>query len=137
MKKLITFCLGIIAFVFVHAQSDSTLKDYVGKYSFPSGSVVSEVSVSLDSTNGVLTMYASAGNSVLEKTTDKDTYSIIAFQGTAVFKRNDNKKVIGIVIDAMSYHLEGTKSESYVAAILQRAFLIKDIAGKPFLIEII
>ncbi|MFX8562004.1 hypothetical protein ABTM00_19935, partial [Acinetobacter baumannii] len=76
MKKLFAFCLSMIAFAFVHAQSDSTLKAFVGKYTFPDGSVVSEVTVTLD--NGALSMSSSAGNSSLEKTSVEDTYTIVA-----------------------------------------------------------
>lgn len=89
------------------AQSDSTLKEFVGKYHFPDGSVVTEATVVLD--NGILCVLTSAGNSILEKTSTADVFAITSFQGMAAFKRNDAKKIVGVIIDAMGYHLEGTK----------------------------
>jgi hypothetical protein len=107
MKKIFLLFFGVVCVSVIHAQSDSTLKEYTGKYTFPDGSVVADVTISLD--NGALSMAASVGTSPLEKGAAEDTYIITAFQGTAVFKRNDAKKIVGIVIDAMGYHLEGTK----------------------------
>ncbi len=94
------------------AQQDTTLTQFVGKYTFPSGSVVSDVTVMLE--NGALVMNSSAGSSALEKESE-DLYVIVAFQGKALFKR-DNKVIVGISINAMGYQLEGTK-EKVVAII--------------------
>ena len=116
MKKLIfLFCLGMGFVSMVNAQDapkDSTLEQYVGKYKFPDGSVVTEVTVALD--NGALTMTSSAGVSALEKKSD-DLYIIVVYQGTAKFNRDANKKITGVSIDAMGYQLEGTKSEGSTA----------------------
>ncbi len=44
-------------------------------------------------------------------------YTIIAFQGTAQFKRDSvSKKVTGVIIDAMGYHLEGIRDTATTAA---------------------
>ncbi len=102
------FVMGLATVSF--AQTDSTGKQYVGKYTFPGGSVIADAVVTVE--NGVLMVATSVGNSVLEKTGTEDTYTVVAFQGTAVFKRDSNKNVNGVVIDAMGYHLEGTKSAS-------------------------
>lgn len=107
-KQLMLLFLLSGSFFMAQAQQDSTLQAYVGKYKFPEGSVVSEVSVSLD--NGALSMASSAGTSALEKI-GEDLYSITQFQGTALFRRDANKKVIGVSIKAMGYELEGTKTE--------------------------
>jgi len=104
---IICLLLGIIAFT--HAQDkDSTLQDFVGKYKFPEGSVVSEVSVSIEGEG--LVMGSSIGTSTLVKI-GEDLFSITAYDGSAQFKRDTNKKVIGVSINAGGYALEGTKSD--------------------------
>ncbi|NCI51688.1 hypothetical protein GWC95_17320 [Sediminibacterium roseum] len=118
MKKMIfLFCMAVGCCTFTQAQDapkDSTLKEYIGKYLFPSGSVIAETNVSLGD-DGVLTSSSSAGVSELVKR-EKDVFEIPKFQGTAKFVRDANGKVMGVVIDAMGYHLEGTKSENGMAA---------------------
>ncbi|TAG29833.1 MAG: hypothetical protein EAZ35_09420 [Sphingobacteriia bacterium] len=109
MKKI--FCLALLFLgigLAAKAQSDTTLQQYTGKYKFAEGSIVLEAVVSLE--NGSLSVNTSAGSSPLEKQSD-DVFVITAFQGTAVFKRNDAKKVIGVSINAMGYALEGTKED--------------------------
>lgn len=105
MKKGFLAFLMLAFIVTVHAQ-DSTLQEYTGKYKFPDGSVVTEIDVTLE--NGILTSNSTAGTSTLEKL-GTDSFSVVSFQGVAVFKRDDNKKITKVVIDAMGYHLEGTK----------------------------
>lgn len=111
MKKWFLFCCLSVSLVSVALANqtptnDSTLQEYIGKYTFPEGSVVTEVTVEMEDT--VLTMISSAGTSVLEKQTE-DLYTIVQFQGTAKFNRDANKKIIGVSIVAMGYELEGTK----------------------------
>lgn len=102
-------CLMLGAFVFVHAQDkDSTLQDFVGKYKFPEGSIVTEVTVSVEGAG--LVMGSSVGTSALVKI-GEDLFSITAYDGSAQFKRDTNKKVIGVSINAGGYALEGTKSD--------------------------
>ena len=112
MKQILflAFCM-LFAFV-ASAQQDSSATAILGKYKFPEGSIVPEATVTNE--NGTIMMTTSAGSSELVKQND-DVYSIVAFQGTAAFKRNDAKKVIGVVIDAMGYHLEGTKEQAAAA----------------------
>lgn len=110
MKKLLF--LSFMALVFAataNAQSDTALKQLAGTYTFPDGSVVAQVTVAWDEKAG-LTMSSSAGTSDLKKL-GTDSFSIVSFEGTAVFKRNNEKKVIGILIDARGYLLEGVRSE--------------------------
>lgn len=105
MKKGFLAFLMLAFIVTVHAQ-DSTLQEYTGKYKFPDGSVVTEIDVTIE--NGILTSNSTAGTSTLEKL-GTDSFSVVSFQGVAVFRRDDNKKITKVVIDAMGYHLEGTK----------------------------
>ncbi len=128
MKKLMMLCLLLGTVAFVQAQTkDSTLNDFVGKYKFPDGSIVTEVTVTMEGEG--LVMGSSVGNSALVKT-GEDQFSITAFDGTAQFKRDANKKVIGVNINA--YVLEGSKSDGialhHASAILlkrQSFFLLK------------
>jgi hypothetical protein len=108
MKFITTICLLIFCFsVSSFAQTD-TLQQYAGKYKFPEGSVVAEVEVVY--ADGALTMNSSAGSSVLRFEKD-DQFTIVSFDGTAVFTRNAQRKITGIHIEAMGYTLDGTKEE--------------------------
>lgn len=99
------------------AKDTAVLKQYVGKYIFPEGSVVADVMVAIE--DGGLTMTSSAGASVLEKQ-GEDLYAIVQFQGTAKFNRNDAKKIIGVSINAMGYQLEGSRVEDAKALAILR-----------------
>jgi len=122
MKKWMMLCLLLGSVAFVQAQTkDSTLQDFVGKYKFPDGSIVTEVVVSMEGDG--LVMGSSVGNSALVKT-GEDLFSITAYEGTAQFKRDANKKVIGVNINAGGYVLEGTKSEG-IALTHASAMLLK------------
>ncbi len=121
MKKMFLAFLMIGFFVAVRAQ-DTTLQQYTGKYKFPDGSVVTEINVTIE--GGVLTSNSSAGTSVLEKLTT-DTFSVVSFQGTAVFTRDANKKVNGVIVDAMGYHLEGTK-DAAISLVFIRPEVLKN-----------
>lgn len=80
MKKLMMLCLLLSTVAFVQAQTkDSTLQDFVGKYKFPEGSIVTEVVVSMEGEG--LVMSSSVGNSILVKT-GEDLFSITAYDGT-------------------------------------------------------
>ncbi len=121
MKKILLLLVlalgsGIASYA---QQQDTTLAQYVGKYVFPSGSVIDAVTVTLE--NDALVMNSSAGSSALTKD-GEDLYVIVAFQGKALFKRDNNKKVIAVSINAMGYQLEGTKENSVaiVASPLKR-----------------
>jgi hypothetical protein len=112
MKKILALCILMSCCYLSQAQEnkdkDSTLQQYTGKYKFPDGSVVTEVTVTLE--NGGLIMTSAVGTSTLEKTGD-DLFAITQFEGSALFKRDANKKIIGVSINAQGYSLEGTKSE--------------------------
>ncbi len=106
------FSLMFVGFSFAaSAQTDTTLQQFVGKYKFAEGSVLVDATVSLE--NGNLSVATSYGNSPLVKQSD-DLFTVTQFQGTAAFKRNDAKKVIGVSINAMGYTLEGTKEDTAV-----------------------
>jgi hypothetical protein len=108
MKQLFLSFLFIIVLSFASKAADS-LEVYVGKYTFPVGTVVSEIDVALE--NGQLKANSSQGNSTLVKTDVEDSFTIPEFSGTAAFKRDENKKIIGVRIDVMGMILEGKKEE--------------------------
>ena len=107
MRKtlLLLLCMGVSAIVF--AQTDTTLQHYTGKFKFPEGSVVNEVTISLD--KGVLMAVSAMGSSELKKI-EGDTFSIVSYNGTATFRRNEGK-ITGVEMIVGDIILEGTKSE--------------------------
>lgn len=118
MKTIIMrkFILSILTFLFiisVCAQSDPApkppLSDFVGKYVFPEGSVVPDVTVAL--AGEALNMTSAAGSSVLTEL-GRDSFTIVEFSGIAVFKRGEDKKVNGVHIEAQGYVLDGQKQSS-------------------------
>lgn len=113
MKKGLLF-LGLMIGMFsvasantVSVKDTAALREYVGHYKFTDGSVVPDVTVTIEDT--VLSITSTAGASAMEKI-GEDLYTIVQFQGsTAKFNRDSDKKVIGISIKAMGYELEGVK----------------------------
>jgi len=111
MKSLLFSLIVLLIAVAAHAQ-DSTQQQFVGKYKFPEGSAVPEVNVTIES--GTLMMSSTAGTSSLQLVKG-DTFSIISFNGIAVFKRNEGNKVVGVHIDASGYVLDGVKETAGIA----------------------
>lgn len=107
MKKIILTAIVLLSAVIIHAQTDTTLQQYTGKYKFPEGSPVTEINVTLES--GVLMANSSQGNTELKRT-EGDVFSIVAYGGTATFKRTEGK-VSGVLIQVQDITMEGTKSE--------------------------
>ena len=107
MKKIILFVIITMGFLTVHAQNDS-LKQYTGTYKFPDGSPVTEITVSLDSSG--LFANSAMGSSELKRT-EGDVFEIVAYGGTATFKRNAENKIGGVHILVGDLNMEGTKTE--------------------------
>ncbi len=108
MKKLLLSAFVLLLFTAVNAQADS-LKEYTGKYKFPDGSPVSEISVVLE--NGMLSANSAIGSSELKKTDTKDVFEVVAYGGTATFKRTTEGKVSGLQVQVQDVNMEGTKTE--------------------------
>lgn len=108
MQKILFSTFLVLSGLILNAQ-DTTMKEYVGKYVFPDGSVVPDVEVVLQ--DSVLTMTSTAGSSTLVKL-GVDSFQIVEFSGTAVFRRGEDKKVNLVHIDAMGYILDGNKVPS-------------------------
>lgn len=110
MKKtlLIVFAM-VFATVLVNAQADSTLKEYTGKYIFPAGSPTPEATISLD--GGTMYIASSMGSATLAKV-EGDVFSIVEYNGTATFKRNEQGKIVSVLVAVAGMELVGTKEET-------------------------
>jgi hypothetical protein len=109
-RTLIIPVIFFLAITTAMAQdSSSAAAPFLGKYKFPPGSVVPEVEVVVE--NGLLMMNSAEGNSSLELL-KPDTFSIISFNGTAIFKRNEKNLVTGVHIEAMGYVLDGVRDST-------------------------
>lgn len=109
MKKL--FALGFFVFcsaIVVNAQQDSTWKEYLGNYTFSGDSPISYVNVSYNA--GSLGYSTDRGDGQLIKE-GVDSFSAPAHSGKVYFKRDSTQKIVGVIIDAMGYHLVGAKDK--------------------------
>lgn len=106
MKKIMLFVFISLFVSALNAQTDSTLKQYTGRFLFPEGSIVADVTVVMEAEG--LSMISSAGTSLLTKL-GKDSFTIVEFSGLAVFKRSEAKVINGIFIDAAGYVMDGVK----------------------------
>jgi hypothetical protein len=105
MKTL--FCLSLFCICFGAAQAqDTTLKAYVGTYTFPEGSFVPSAEVSLKDT--VLNINSIQGSSDLMKR-GRDTFALLSYDGTAFFKRDSTGKITGIKVAVEDILIEGPK----------------------------
>ncbi len=106
MKKTLFSFLVIFFTMAVSAQTD-TLQEYTGKYKFPEGNPVSEISVVVE--GGILTATSAMGNSELKKTDTKDVFEVVAYAGTATFNRGDDGKIKTMRVQVQDVDMEGTK----------------------------
>lgn len=118
MKKFILFLFALVSFSVANAQED-TLKQYTGKYKFPEGSPVAEITITLES--GILTSTSAMGSTELRKR-EGDTFEIVAYGGTAIFKRNSEGKITGVQVLVGDINMEGTKTEGLAPTGAKSAF---------------
>lgn len=126
MKKFFLLLLTITGFVTLNAQQTpptDPLQEYTGKYKFPEGSAVTEITVTLE--NGLLYASSAQGNSELKKI-EKDIFEIVAYSGKATFKRDEKGKLNGVRIEVEDLILEGTKELGNA----QSLNIFRSIAGK-------
>lgn len=123
MQKILLLVTLMLGSLVGFSQSDTTLKEFSGKFTFPSGSVVSEVTVVYE--DGALSVNTPFGSSSLERKSG-DEFAIPQFQGSAKFKRDASNKVIGVTVEAMGYILEGTKETSFAKNNFRKLFLKKN-----------
>jgi hypothetical protein len=113
--KSIIMLVGL--FLGCHAASaavDTTLNAYTGKYVFPAGSPTPEAIVSLE--NGTMTISSSIGSSTLSRI-EGDVFSIVDYNGTAEFKRDEAGAVISVRVVVQDIDMVGTKQR--IAAIIK------------------
>jgi mannitol-specific phosphotransferase system IIBC component len=110
MKKLLLSLLVVISFSAANAQQDSALQKYTGKYKFPDGSPVTEINFTVE--NGVLMGSSAMGSSEFKKTDTEHVFEIVAYGGTATFKKNGDGKITSVQILVGDVNMEGTKAES-------------------------
>jgi hypothetical protein len=109
MRKFFLLLFAITGIIVLNAQQappTDSLQEYTGKYKFPEGSAVTEITVALE--NGVLYASSAQGNSELKKI-EKDIFEIVAYSGKATFKRDEQAKLNGVRIEVEDLILEGTK----------------------------
>lgn len=123
MKKILLSFFILFSFVAANAQTDS-LQQYTGKYKFPDGSPVTEITVSLD--NGMLMAASAMGTTELKLTTTVDVFEIAAYGGTATFRRKEGK-ITGVQVTVGDINLEGERTEgiAYNLSSLIALFLAK------------
>lgn len=109
MKRIFFLIAFSITAGISFAQTDS-LQEYTGKYKFPDGSPVAEIGVVIES--GILTATSVMGNSELRQTENKDVFTIVAYNGTAVFKRADDGKIKTLRVQVQDVDMEGVREES-------------------------
>ncbi len=107
MKKIFLSLFLLFGFITVNAQTDS-LQHYVGKYKFPDGSPVAEITMSID--NGLLMASSAMGSTEFKPTSTVDVYEIVAYGGTATFVRKEGK-VTSLQILVGDVNMEGEKTE--------------------------
>ena len=109
MKKILLFSTLLLGvFITIQAQ-DTTLAQFTGKFKFAEGSPVQEVVINAE--NGTLVAASAMGSFVLQKT-GEDQFLIADFQAPVVYKRDSNRKVIGLSISVSGMVLEAVKVEA-------------------------
>ena len=109
MIRLILFVFALGSSFIISAQQlpkADSLKEYSGKYKFPEGSEVTEVTVVVE--NDTLWVNSDKGNSELRRI-EKDVFEVVTYTGTATFKRDENGKVNGIHFEVGNLVLDGKR----------------------------
>ncbi len=123
MKKIACLFIVFLAIGFsLKAQDKDSLQQYIGKFNFPEGGIVSYVAVTVEA--GKLNFSSDKGTGTLEKVVT-DSFNIPEYQGTAKYVRNGESKITGVIIDVMGYHLEGTKEVPAMALLIDRQRYLK------------
>jgi hypothetical protein len=107
MKKLLLSLLVLVSFYAANAQQDTVLQKYTGKFKFPDGSPVTEINFTVE--NGVLMGGSAMGSSEFKKTDTEHVFEIVAYGGTATFKKNAEGKITAVQILVGDINMEGTK----------------------------
>lgn len=110
MKKIFLSLFIVLGFLSVNAQTDS-LQQYTGKFKFPDGSPVTEITLTVE--NGLLMAGSAMGSTEFKPTSTVDVFEIVAYGGTATFKKKEGK-VTSLQIQVADVNMEGEKTEGIV-----------------------
>ena len=110
MKKIFLSFFIVLGFLTVNAQTDS-LQQYTGKFKFPDGSPVTEITLTVE--NGLLMAGSAMGSTEFKPTSTVDVFEIVAYGGTATFKKKEGK-VTSLQIQVADVNMEGEKTEGVV-----------------------
>jgi hypothetical protein len=128
MKKILLMAvilMGVIATV--NAQT-SPLSAYLGKYVFPEGSPVTEVTLTAD--DSVLVINSAMGSTPLEKK-GVDTFYLSAYDAPIIFKRGAGNEVETLTIIVQGMELVAKKTAASFA-MKQEDFYTKVWANKNY-----
>jgi Domain of unknown function (DUF3471) len=128
MKKILLMSFILVGVMATANAQTSPLKDYLGKYVFPEGSPVAEVTVTAEDT--VLTASSAMGAFALEKK-GVDTFYLAAFDAPVIFKRGADNSVESVTIVVQGMELTARKSAASFA-IKEEDFYAKVWANKNF-----
>ena len=117
--------MGVMASA--NAQT-SSLKDYLGKYVFPEGSPVAEVTLTVEDT--VLTINSAMGATPLERK-GVDTFYLAAYDAPIIFKRGSNNTVETLTIIVQGMELTAKRAAASYA-IKEENFYAQVWANKNF-----
>ena len=112
MKKILLMASIMMGVLFSVQAQNTSLKDYFGKYTFPEGSPVTEISITAE--DSLLTINSAMGSTALDKK-GVDTFYLAAYDAPVVFKRDANNAVVSIIITVQGMELVGKKEEATVA----------------------
>ena len=128
MKKILLMAAILVGVIDTANAQTSPLKDYLGKYVFPEGSPVTEVTLTIEDT--VLTINSAMGATALEKK-GVDTFYLAAYDAPIIFKRGANNEVETLTIIVQGMELTATKVAASFA-IKEEDFYAKVWANKNF-----
>lgn len=120
MRKAFLSLFILFGFLAANAQTDS-LQQYTGKYKFPDGSPVTEITMTVE--NGLLMAGSAMGSTEFKQTSTADVFEIVAYGGTATFKRKEGK-VSGLQIQVGEVDMEGEKTEGLLCLQLNSLLLL-------------
>jgi hypothetical protein len=132
MKK-VTLLIAVFIVACFSLKAEESLQQYAAKYKFPQGSVISELNVVFD--KGALSASSTLGNSIIEKK-NGDHFNLTNYKGTAIFVRNEAKKITGIKVEINGVTVEGTREEkdssvNLPVPVYQSTFPMKNLPAMP------
>jgi hypothetical protein len=128
MKKIFLMAVILMGVMATANAQTSSLKDYLGKYVFPEGSPVTEVTLTAEDT--VLTINSAMGSTPLEKK-GVDTFYLSAYDAPIIFKRGAGNSVETLTIIVQGMELTAKRTAT-TYAIKEEDFYAKVWANKNF-----